>query len=81
VHDYETLQTTAALLICLLDNPTSSWDKEGLDDLRLEVGCGEYEDSFTNLIALGLQSKEGFDAAQLEKLNTLIRLMNLECSD
>jgi hypothetical protein len=80
MKDDKMFDTILDLLKSLLDHPAPSWDREGLDDLRLELECGEYEGSLTNRIAMGLQSKAGFHAAQVGKLNTLIGLMNLEGS-
>jgi hypothetical protein len=81
MYDFHKFETIVALLMFLVDHPTASWAKGDLDDARIDIECGEYENPLGNIIAMGLQSEEGFDAGQLEKLNTLIGLMNLEGSD
>jgi hypothetical protein len=80
VTDDERDQKVVDLLMSLLDHPAESWEKGQVDDMRLEVECGEYENPFANLIATGLKHKEGFTASQIEMLNTLIELMDLEDS-
>jgi hypothetical protein len=79
--DDERDQKVVDLLLLILDHPAESWDKAQVDDMRLEVECGEYENPFTNLIATGLQADEGFTPDQMKTLNTLIQLMNLENSE
>jgi hypothetical protein len=76
--DDERDQKTFDLLMSLLDHPSRSWEKREVDSMRIDVECGEYENPFGNIIAMGLHSAEGFDATQIETLNTLIELMDLE---
>jgi hypothetical protein len=79
--DDDISNTIVDLLMSLLEHPGASWPKYMVDSLHTDVNCGEYENPLRNIIAMGLQSEEGFDASQLEKLNTLIGLMNLEGSE
>ena len=80
MNDDERDQKVFDLLLSLLNSPAEDWDKRQVDDMRLSVECGEYGVPLENLIALGLTSHQGFDAMQLEALNTLIDLMSLEDS-
>jgi hypothetical protein len=78
MYDYQRALKVADLLTYLLDHPSRSWEKREVDSMRIDVECGEYENPFGNTIAMGLHSAEGFDATQIETLNTLIELMDLE---
>jgi hypothetical protein len=80
VYDFHKFETIVELLMFLVDHPAASWDKGELAALRVDIECGEYETPLQDVIAMGLQSKEGFDPRQLEKLDTLISLMRLEDS-
>jgi hypothetical protein len=81
MYDYERALKVADLLTYLLKHPAKSWGKEEIDSMRIDVECGEYENPFGNIIAMGFDSEEGFDAIQVETLNALTKLMNLENSD
>ena len=65
------------LLLSLLDSPDKEWDKRQVDDMRLDVECGEYGCPFENIIALGLASRKSFSAAHLLTLHSLASLMGL----
>jgi hypothetical protein len=80
MDDDERDQKVFDLLLSLLDYPAASWDKEQLDSMRTDVECGEYGCPLENLIAMGLDSQEGFDATQTETINTLIALMEMNDS-
>jgi hypothetical protein len=81
MYDYERARRVADLLKSLLNHPGETWDKKEIESMRIDVDCGEYENPLGNIIAMGIDSEQGFDARQIETLNALVKLMHLEDSE
>ncbi len=69
------------LLTALIDSLSQGWEPWELNSMRRHVRFGEYGIPLENIIAGGLQSGNGFDASQIDRIEALISLMEMESSD